>query len=597
MATYAWDHYIGPSADLDIDNNTKRYHFKITDGGTFSDFLRPRDGLLYTLGIADNVWTKYNLANAAIWSLKSGDLDEPLQIYYEDGKGFTLSGVSGTLRDIFKTSDEYKNTITFICEGHDRDFDITTLFTTSTGIDQVTKDTVINMAGKNPDQLIADAKTDQVLFWAAQKLSPFALQSEANDSSLIRFQGDVDDFSDQYKLDRAKYLYFRFHEGEYNWDSTEGIDFKDYDIADSEAEALGGQSGIDANYYWGKDRSDMTDVLEGYWGDNADHLYGRDGNDILRGNGGADYLEGGKGSDQMEGGDGNDTFYVGGEDSSYDIFDGGDDYDRIIGGAGNDTIRVKSLNDENSIEEIDGYGGTNYIKGTDEADEINLSNVNVQHIAAIEGGFGDDVITGSSGDDTIKGDVGKDHLYGGDGKDTLEGGTGDDELYGENKNDTLYGNDGKDELYGDEGNDELYGGNQDDLLYGGIGQDTLDGGLGDDTLHGGQVGDSEWENEVDILKGGDGNDTYYASSNDIITDSDGNGRVIYLGIRLTGGTHQESDPAGQYEGDGGVYTWTGGKLTFTKDGKTLTINGFGNRELGIYLDEEEGSDDSAPRQP
>ena len=134
-------------------------------------------------------------------------------------------------------------------------------------------------------------------------------------------------------------------------------------------------------------------------------------------------------------------------------------------------------------------------------------------------------------------------------------------------------------------NDAAIGGAQADTLNAGAGNDVLCGLGGTDILNGGAG--------ADLMIGGEGVDTYVIEGNDTIRDSDGNGNVYFNGTRLTGGIWSEGDPEGEYKGDGGIYRVAdGGILTFSKDGQTLSIEDFDNRELGIYLDTEEDANDA-----
>ncbi len=141
----------------------------------------------------------------------------------------------------------------------------------------------------------------------------------------------------------------------------------------------------------------------------------------------------------------------------------------------------------------------------------------------------------------------------------------------------LNGRDGNDVILGEGGNDILDGGAGQDTLIGGIGTDTLIGGAGNDTLYGNDGAGG------DILDGGAGNDTYYADNGDTIRDSDGKGTIYLNGKQLTFATRKK-----------GETTWTDAVgNTFTLNGTTLqvndplTIEGFSNGQLGIYLDEAE----------
>ncbi|MBN9021514.1 MAG: hypothetical protein J0H08_05360 [Rhizobiales bacterium] len=142
--------------------------------------------------------------------------------------------------------------------------------------------------------------------------------------------------------------------------------------------------------------------------DNADTVYGLNGNDAIKGIGGADSLYGGLGSDTILGGD------------SDDEISGDDGTDALRGDAGNDTI----------------YGGD----GTDR----------------LEGSDGDDVLFGGAGDErggiTAPDSVGslvsyEGGLFGGDGNDEIYGGSGNDDLTGGLGTDAMYGGKGQDTFF------------------------------------------------------------------------------------------------------------------------------------------------------
>ncbi len=64
-------------------------------------------------------------------------------------------------------------------------------------------------------------------------------------------------------------------------------------------------------------------------------------------------------------------------------------------------------------------------------------------------------------------------------------------------------------------------------------------------------------------------------------DADGSG-AVYFGGRLTGGK-ETCSCENRYKGDGGYYTLSGGVLTFTRGGETITISNFSDGDLGIRL--------------
>jgi hypothetical protein len=105
--------------------------------------------------------------------------------------------------------------------------------------------------------------------------------------------------------------------------------------------------------------------------DEADQMYGGNGNDIMFGQEGGDYISGDAGDDVIFGGVGNDTILGGADD---DILFGEEGDDSISGGNGDDFLG---------------------------------------------GGVGDDTLNGGDGDDYILGGEGDDDLTGGDGKDVF----------------------------------------------------------------------------------------------------------------------------------------------------------------------------------
>jgi Ca2+-binding RTX toxin-like protein len=220
--------------------------------------------------------------------------------------------------------------------------------------------------------------------------------------------------------------------------------------------------------------------------------------------------------DTVYGGNGNDTIFTGddadrvfGRDGN-DYIDGGVDDDSLFGGAGRDTIIGSEGNDS-----IDGGRGDDLIFGgldltfpdainiPDDAGDLRPGN-NGDFITA---GFGNDTIYGQDDDDTLLGDEGNDLIFGGVDDDSVFGGAGTDTLYGDQGNDSLFGGGDADTLFGGIGNDLLEGGLGADLLEGGDGNDVLQGSDGDDTLLGGAGNDTlEGGFEADLMDGGTGND-------------------------------------------------------------------------------------------
>jgi hypothetical protein len=179
-------------------------------------------------------------------------------------------------------------------------------------------------------------------------------------------------------------------------------------------------------------------------------------------------------------------------------------------------------------------------------------------------------------------------------------------LFGGEGYSTLTGGDEEDHLYGMGGADGLNGNGGDDWIEGGEGADILDGGAGKDVLIGGYTKDKV-DAQSDMLKGGADFDTYISGNMDIIQDDDdGEGRVYFENKLLTGGTKKagagcepsEDDGSSEYYGDGGVYRLSGNTLTFTKNGKILTIEEYQKREsgyVGITLKDNPGDGGSCPQ--
>jgi len=159
---------------------------------------------------------------------------------------------------------------------------------------------------------------------------------------------------------------------------------------------------------------------------------------------------------------------------------------------------------------------------------------NLNELAFIDAGNGDDIVLGGAGRDVVVGGPGNDRIDGAGGQDALEGGDGSDFVAGGRYNDTLFGGSGHDTLHGGGEGDSLYGDEGDDVLIGDLytlsgtnyqeielsGSDYLDGGSGNDTLDAG--GGDDW------LEGGAGSDTLLGGrGNDMLRDSDAGSTEIY----------------------------------------------------------------------
>ncbi len=273
--------------------------------------------------------------------------------------------------------------------------------------------TVTSLADQSVTELQAAAENDIAALFSLNELVGFTISGNQPGYAGL----NIDDYSNQYFEDRAKFLYATTHDNpdpiRYEQRGENGV--APFVVTDNQ------QSSSPSNYIFGTKKHDSM------MGDqNEDRLYGNDGDDTLSGQGGDDIIEGGKGRDTMDGGTGEDTFFVQGTDDDYDIFNGGagEYQDTIRGSSGNDTIRVHELTAVNSIERIIGGGGEDIIAGTDMGDTIDLSGTQLIDIGRIEGGGGQDTIIGSVGADTIYG--GSQGLVEDNAIDTLKGGAGHD---------------------------------------------------------------------------------------------------------------------------------------------------------------------------
>ncbi|WP_196223155.1 calcium-binding protein [Roseibium sp. RKSG952] len=185
-----------------------------------------------------------------------------------------------------------------------------------------------------------------------------------------------------------------------------------YVYGSSSSETLVGNNYDDVIYGYIPDSS-----IAGYTGadtDQADYIYGFDGDDWIQAGAGDDYIYGGDGSDT--------SAYT--DSTSGIIVDLTNTYEDSTG----ETyvlVEDDGFGDSDHLYSIENIWGTDYddvITGDDE-DNIFL------------GYDGDDVLTGGGGDDI---------LVGGDGDDTLDGDDGDDVLISTGGNDTLTGGDGAD---------------------------------------------------------------------------------------------------------------------------------------------------------
>jgi Ca2+-binding RTX toxin-like protein len=317
-------------------------------------------------------------------------------------------------------------------------------------------------------------------------------------------------------------------------DGGDGIDWADYDGSlgvnvDLERET---QSGGDAagDTLTGIENiagTNYTDTLRG--DDNANELWGMNGNDVLEGRGGADILNGGGNADTA-------SYASSSAGVSVELSNSGGAALASGGDADGDTlVSIENLIGSALRDTLTGNSGANDIFGGGEADTLNGQGGEDN----LYGEAGNDTLLGGTGRDVLRGGADNDTLVGGTANDTLDGGTGDDMAdYSSASNRVtltlgLNGADGSavtsefiianggltlvtatdtlrnienargtnfaDTFTGNTANNRFEGGRDNDTLDGGAGADTLLGELGDDTLIGGLGSDT--------LDGGDGIDT------------------------------------------------------------------------------------------
>ncbi len=167
--------------------------------------------------------------------------------------------------------------------------------------------------------------------------------------------------------------------------------------------------------------------------DDADTLFGLDGNDRLEAGAGNDTLDGGAGNDTLSGGGGKDTLEGGG---GKDLFQTAGRSDRSFGGTGNDRFVLAETDVAGHFDggagrgdRIDASALTSLAvtidlgAGTYTDRGLTFDLLAVEHAA---GGQRNDRITGSNASNTLDGQGGKDILNGGEGNDRLSGGAGQD---------------------------------------------------------------------------------------------------------------------------------------------------------------------------
>ncbi|HJZ34030.1 MAG TPA: hypothetical protein VKF35_23130 [Hyphomicrobiaceae bacterium] len=261
-----------------------------------------------------------------------------------------------------------------------------------------------------------------------------------------------------------------------------------------------GDTYVSIENVWG---SNFDDVLEG--DDQANRIFGLEGNNVIRGGGG---------NDALTAGSGNDTFYGGAGADSIDG-GGGVDYARYDDALAGVTVGFTSAAGSN-----DGAGDTlvniEGIIGSAFADKLGGTNL----AEDLQGGGGDDLLQGRGGSDTLDGGDGVDQaVFSGsrgeysialdaatqtyvvtdlrqgspDGTDQVrnvetfvfaDGAIAAGSVLDGNPG-PIIGDDGDNSLTGTPIADQMHGLGGNDVIVGLAGEDTLEGGDGDDTLDGG----------------------------------------------------------------------------------------------------------------
>ena len=142
---------------------------------------------------------------------------------------------------------------------------------------------------------------------------------------------------------------------------------------------------------------------------------------------------------------------------------------RVFGDTGADTIKV--LNSDAATIRVEVNGVVSFFASS----AVSSLRVNVTPTV---------LTTGTTGNDNVDVQVNKlARIFGGVGNDTLKGGGASDIIAGEAGDDTLAGNGGNDNLDGGDGKNALSGGDGNDVMTAGTSADNFDGGLGIFRIH------------------------------------------------------------------------------------------------------------------
>lgn len=382
-------------------------------------------------------------------------------------------------------------------------------------------------------EIVENAKASIAWRYALEHLNPFVIEGDDELYARHNQNGELDleNFSEQYLIDRAEMLLWRMrydkegksYTSEWNsWELSGDWDFTDQAIllnGDQPLKlAIDGWNGFPptetANHQvvFGSDESDLLTGAAA-----SDSLYGRAGDDRLDGKQGDDYLEGGSGFDRYfyNDGDGLDVIYdsdgsgaviyngtplSGGVrigDGLYQDSEGQVSYRFADTGNGTGTLLI---DDRILIQKFDKKSAA-FLGITLQDDPIAAvveTETRIEGTAEddlpgkLDGNVGSDHILGFAGNDWVRGSEGADLLEGGEGNDILEGDLGDDVLHGGSAesvdlvidSDQQQTGDSHDWLSGGDGNDRLFGSDGADVLVGGAGADLVFGGAGNDIIQG-----------------------------------------------------------------------------------------------------------------
>lgn len=257
----------------------------------------------------------------------------------------------------------------------------------------------------------------------------------------------------------------------------------------------------------------------------ADQIYGRDGNDVIVGLGGDDIISGGGGSNRLDGGAGRDIAVFAGNQSDY----------TIIQSETNPTTWYVSIDEETdtlrNFEALQFADTFAYLPVPDDSGRtetatlpgfyssagllVRGSTYNLTFGNPQLGPYTGETRQGTGANNLLVTGAQNDNLFGRDGNDRIDGGGGSDKIHGGSGNDTILGRDGDDWTDGGEGNDLILTGGGNDVARGWCGDDDINGGDGDDQIFG-EAGNDRLQgyNGNDRIDGGDGDNKLFGQSGD-----------------------------------------------------------------------------------